>query len=258
MTSLPPKKQFGQHFLRDIHIAEKICDSLQKIGKDYEQLFEIGPGQGVLTQFLYARYKTNLHLIEIDTDLIPDLEKKYTEIKSQIIQQDVLSVEFNKYTSEQLGIIGNFPYNISTQILFKIVENREKIPEMVGMFQKEVAQRVCSVPGNKVYGLISVWVQTFYEVKYLFTVNEGSFFPPPKVKSGVISLERRENFNPDCDEAFLLQVIKAGFNQRRKTLRNSLHNYAHNFSKIDAAILQKRPEQLGYEDFIYLARELAN
>ena len=184
--SIAPKKHFGQHFLRDTHIAENICNALQKINQSYFELFEVGPGQGVLTQFLYERYKEKLHLVEIDKDLIPALQRNYPIIKNQIIQDDILEIDFKKYCTAPFGVIGNFPYNISSQIIFKIVEHREQIPEMVGMFQKEVAQRVCSPPGSKVYGLISVWVQTFYEVKYLFTVNEGSFFPPPKVKSGVI------------------------------------------------------------------------
>ena len=254
--SYAPKKQFGQHFLRDNTIALRICDSLQGMGKEYDALFEIGPGQGVLTQTLYERYGKALHLVEIDEDLIPDLEKKYPLIKNNVIQQDVLEVDFTRYAPGQFGIIGNFPYNISSQIIFKVIENRAHIPEMVGMFQREVAQRVASPPGNKVYGLLSVWLQAFYEVKYLFMVNEGSFFPPPKVKSGVIRLVRRENFQLDCNEKFLLQVIKQAFNQRRKTLRNSLKQFVQNHPEIDSRLLDKRPEQLGYEEFIYLAKTL--
>ena len=254
--SYTPKKHFGQHFLRDTNIALRICDSLTGMGTEYDALFEIGPGQGVLTQTLYERFGTKLHLVEIDEDLIPDLKRKYPLIKENIIQEDVLEVDFKKYTAGQFGIIGNYPYNISSQIIFQIIENRESIPEMVGMFQKEVGQRVVSPPGNKVYGLISAWVQAFYEVKYLFTVNEGSFHPAPKVKSGVIRLTRRENFHLDCNEKFLLQVIKQSFNQRRKTLRNSLKQFSTNFAQIDPALLDKRPEQLGYEEFIYLAKTL--
>lgn len=250
-----PKKHFGQHFLKEVRIAERICDSLQGMGTIYNKLLEIGPGPGVLTKILYPRYGGNLFVVEIDKDMIPALQKNFPLLKDQIFQQDFLELPVNEiFQDEQVGIIGNFPYNISSQILFKVVENRAIVPEMVGMFQREVAQRVTAEPGNKIYGLISVWVQVFYNVKYLFTVSEGSFNPPPKVKSGVIRLERKENWNPGCNEELLLNVIKHGFNQRRKTLRNALSLYKQHFDKIEPHWLDKRAEQLSYKDFIMLAK----
>jgi 16S rRNA (adenine1518-N6/adenine1519-N6)-dimethyltransferase len=249
-----PKKKFGQHFLKEVSIAERICDSLQGMGTVYNKLLEIGPGPGVLTKILYPRYGENLFVVEIDQDMIPALQKNFPLIKDHIFQQDFLELPINSIFKEQVGIIGNFPYNISSQILFKVVENRALVPEMVGMFQREVAQRVTAEPGNKIYGLISVWVQVFYDVKYLFTVNEGSFNPPPKVKSGVIRLERKQDWNPGCNEELLLNVIKHGFNQRRKTLRNALSLYKQHFDKIEPQWLDKRAEQLSYQDFIMLAK----
>ncbi len=244
------KKRFGQHFLKDKHIAERICDSL-----DVEQncsVLEIGPGPGVLTQFLYPEYKENLYLVEIDRDMIPGLLTSYPLIASHIFEKDFLELEFKSIVEGQIAIIGNFPYNISSQILFKLVENYTIVPTMVGMFQKEVALRVASKPGNKIYGLLSAWIQAFYEIEYLFTVNEGSFSPPPKVKSAVIRLTRK-TVVPDCDHKLLLQVIKAAFNQRRKTLRNALGMYKDHFEMIpDTAVLNKRAEELGYLEFISL------
>ena len=219
----------------------------------YGQLLEIGPGLGVLTQILYPLYNERLFLVEIDNDLIPKLKKDYPLIANQVFQEDFLTFKPEEVIEGQFGIIGNFPYNISSQILFKLVEYRHLIPELTGMFQKEVAQRIVSPPGNKVYGLLSAWVQVFYDVKYLFTVNEGAFNPPPKVKSGVIRLERKENIETGCDEHLLLNIIKNGFNQRRKTLRNSLSLWKPHFDKIDSAILDKRAEQLSADDFVRLA-----
>jgi len=251
------KKRFGQHFLKDKHIAQRICEALNDFGKNEQDnygVLEIGPGQGVLTQFLYPEYGEHLHLVEIDRDLIPALKTNYPIIANQIHEQDFLEMDLSPVCDGSLGVIGNFPYNISSQILFKLVENYVKIPILVGMFQKEVAQRVASKPGNKVYGLISAWVQSFYDTEILFTVNEGSFSPPPTVKSAVIRLIRKETA-PDCDHKLLLQVIKAAFNQRRKTLRNALDLYKNRFDKIeDPSILTKRAETLSYEDFIGLAK----
>lgn len=261
------KKQFGQHFLKDNAIAQKICNALtgfdetahESVGNEgrqplFGQVIEIGPGLGVLTRILYPRYGAQLHLVEIDKDLINGLKTGFPLVAGQIYQQDFLELDLQSMFSGQLAVIGNFPYNISSQILFKIVENHRLIPEMVGMFQREVAQRVAAPPGTKVYGLISAWVQAFYDVDYLFVVNEGSFSPPPTVKSAVIRLTRKTE-EPDCDHKLLLQIIKAAFNQRRKTLRNALSMYKADFERLaDPSVLDKRAEQLDYKAFIVFAR----
>jgi 16S rRNA (adenine1518-N6/adenine1519-N6)-dimethyltransferase len=248
------KKRFGQHFLKDKHIAERIVSALEDLKAANFNVLEVGPGLGVLTQYLYPAYGEKLWLVEIDNDLIPGLKANYPLISAHIIEQDFLEVNIAELFHNQLGIIGNFPYNISSQILFKVVENVALVPIMVGMFQKEVAQRVAAQPGNKIYGLLSAWVQAFYDIEYLFTVNEGSFSPPPKVKSAVIRLLRKE-IAPGCKHQLLLQVIKAAFNQRRKTLRNALHQYSDRFQNIeDQAILNKRAEELHYTDFVMLTK----
>jgi 16S rRNA (adenine1518-N6/adenine1519-N6)-dimethyltransferase len=252
------KKRFGQHFLKDKHIAEKICLGLKGYGTAYYKVLEIGPGLGVLTQFLYPAYGENLYLVEIDRDLVPSLQKNYPLIKDHIFQEDFLKLPLDDIFKEPFAVIGNFPYNISSQILFKVVEHRQNIPEMVGMFQKEVAQRVAAGPRTKDYGILSVWVQTFYNTTYLFTVNEGSFAPPPKVKSGVIRLERKDNVQLPVEAEHLLQVIKSGFNQRRKTLRNALRQYEVHYPKVQHGWLDKRAEELTWQDFISLATDLAD
>ena len=263
------KKRLGQHFLRDNSIAEKICCSLSgykdgvesgdndiKSVKPFSDLLEVGPGLGVLTRFLYPRYGGHLYLVEIDNDLISGLKTNFPLVANHIYQEDFLTLDMMNIFKGQVAVIGNFPYNISSQILFKIVENRSIVPEMVGMFQREVAQRVAAPPGTKIYGLISAWIQAFYDVEYLFIVNESSFSPPPTVKSAVIRLIRKET-QPGCDEKLLLQIIKAAFNQRRKTLRNALGMYKDSFGNIpDPAILDKRAEQLDYKDYIMLAKVL--
>jgi 16S rRNA (adenine1518-N6/adenine1519-N6)-dimethyltransferase len=248
------KKRFGQHFLKDNHIAERICNSLEGFGTLYNDVLEVGPGLGVLTEFLYPKYLEHLHLVEIDRDLVPGLRTNYPLIKDHIFEEDFLELRLDKVAHGQLAVIGNFPYNISSQILFKMVEYRATVPQMVGMFQREVAQRVAATPGNKVYGLLSAWVQCYFEIEYLFTVSEGSFSPPPKVKSAVIRLSRKEQ-EPDCNPKLLLQIIKAAFNQRRKTLRNALRNFEAQYDKIpDQGLLNRRAEELGYEEYIALAK----
>jgi 16S rRNA (adenine1518-N6/adenine1519-N6)-dimethyltransferase len=249
--SVLPKKRFGQHFLKDKNIAQRICGSLS--GQGYTQVFEVGPGLGVLTQFLYPLYERQLYLVEIDTDLIPGLESNYPQIRDHIFQEDFLKLRLDVIFKEPYAIIGNFPYNISSQILFKLVENKALVPEMVGMFQREVAQRVAAPPGNKIYGLLSAWLQCFYETEYLFTVNEGAFNPPPKVKSAVIRLKRKKLDYPGLNEKLLLSIIKQAFGQRRKTLRNSLSAFRAHFTNIPEEVLNKRAEQLSHSDFIELA-----
>lgn len=253
-----PKKYYGQHFLKEKSIAEKISNALQLFGKQYEKVLEIGPGPGILTDFLYHRFKESLYMVEIDEDMIPALQAKFPTLESHIIKSDFLELNLGDLFHEPFALIGNFPYNISSQILFKTVEYRKQIPEMVGMFQREVAQRVVAPSGTKVYGLISVWVQAFYDVEYLFTVSEGSFNPPPKVKSGVIRLVRKNDFQLEVDEDLLLKVIKAAFNQRRKTLRNALSLYKDRMQSVPEKILDLRAEALSAQDFIELTQNISH
>ncbi len=248
-----PKKQYGQHFLRAPRVAEEISDSLRGIGTAYTDLLEIGPGEGVLTDHLYKRYGKSLTLVEIDADLIPPLKVKYPDIRDQIIQGDFLDMKLGDQFPGQFGVIGNFPYNISSQLLFRVVEFRAQIPELVGMFQREVAQRAVSPEGSKVYGLLSAWLQVFYNTEYLITVQEGAFFPPPKVKSGVIRLTRKADYEPKAPAQLILKMMKSAFTVRRKTLRNGLAPWKPFFEAFPEGVLDKRPEQLSAEGFIALA-----
>jgi 16S rRNA (adenine1518-N6/adenine1519-N6)-dimethyltransferase len=247
------KKKYGQHFLTDKNIANKIVDGLKTSKK--EILLEIGPGEGILTKLLFDRYNTGLYLIEIDSELIPVLQEKFPEIKEQIIHADFLEFNIAKAFQNEISIIGNFPYNISSQILFNVIEYRDQVAEVVGMFQKEVAKRICSGPGSKEYGILSVLVQAFYHTEYLFSVSRNVFTPPPKVESGVIRLERKEHFKLDCDEKLFQRIVKQGFQQRRKKLHNSLKSFLND--NIKDEILNKRPEELSFNDFIYLTRLLS-
>jgi 16S rRNA (adenine1518-N6/adenine1519-N6)-dimethyltransferase len=249
MSDVRPKKHLGQHFLKDLSVAEKIV-----AGIDFDttkELLEIGPGMGVLTDFLIKKEKLNLKIIDIDAESIEYLKKKYPSLQSNIIFGDFLKLNLAEEFGKELSIIGNFPYNISTQILFKIYENRHQVKEMTGMFQKEVAERVASKPGNKVYGILSPLIQAFYHVEYLFTVEPECFNPPPKVRSGVIRLRRNDIHTLPCDEELYFKIIKTAFNQRRKTMRNSLKSMGIVDIK-DNPIFDKRPEQLSCEDFIEL------
>ncbi len=252
MPSVHPKKYFGQHFLKDENIAVKICESLTLHG-NYTHVLEIGPGTGVLTKYLFKSERFQTTLIEVDRDAYHYLIEKYPLQASNIIFGDFLEIDIHKLFSGPFAIIGNFPYNISTQILFRIFENRDQIPEMVGMFQKEVAQRIASPPGSKQYGILSVLLQAFYDIDYLFTVDEHVFYPPPKIKSAVIRLRRNETIDLGCDVTIFTEIIKKAFNQRRKTLRNALSIYG---SQIDLseALFNKRAEQLGVEEFINIAK----
>jgi len=249
MNGVNPKKHLGQHFLADSNTAKKIAETLLYQG----DVLEIGPGMGVLTKFLLQNKDVNLTVVEIDGESVEYLQHHFEGLK--IIHQDVLKYDWRSVFPAQFAVIGNFPYNISAPILFRLLEYRALIPEFTGMLQKEVAERITQQPGSKEYGILSVLLQTFYEAKYLFTVNETVFNPPPKVKSGVIRLLRKENFTLDCDEKTYFHVVKTAFNQRRKTLRNSLKSIAGS-EKIDPAILQKRPEQLPYQDFITITRQI--
>jgi 16S rRNA (adenine1518-N6/adenine1519-N6)-dimethyltransferase len=254
-----PKKHLGQHFLTDLSIAEQIVKALQGFG-DYRTLIEIGPGTGVLTDFLLKEGLYDLHLIEIDTESVAYLSKKYPNLKSQILAEDFLEMNLEKVFPlaefPQFGIISNFPYNISSQIFFKILDNRDRIPEVVGMLQKEVAKRLASPPKSKEYGILSVFLQAYYDIEYLFTVEPNVFNPPPKVQSGVIRLKRNEVKQLDCDERLFRQVVKAGFNQRRKTLRNALKPLNLKPGAFELPVMNQRAEELSVAAFVALTCEV--
>ena len=251
MGKVRAKKHLGQHFLNDLNIAQKIADCLQR--QAYKQVLEIGPGMGVLTQFLLQK-DSEVFVIEIDTESVVYLKTHFPQLNNHIIEGDFLKLPLNEIFKEPFALIGNFPYNISSQILFKALEHRDIIPEIAGMFQKEVAERVASQPGNKNYGIISVLLQAYYNIEYLFTVNEDVFTPPPKVKSGVIRLIRKENQTLDCDEKLFKRVVKTAFNQRRKTLRNALKSITLVDEKKAKPYLSLRAEQLSVDDFIQLTQ----
>jgi 16S rRNA (adenine1518-N6/adenine1519-N6)-dimethyltransferase len=249
-----PKKHLGQHFLKDKNIAQKIADTLTL--KNYKNVLEIGPGMGVLTQYIIQK-KVKLSVMEIDTESIAYLATNYPDDSIQIIAADFLKYDLQQlFPKEEFAITGNFPYNISTQIVFKTLENKERIPEFTGMFQKEVAQRICQIPGNKSYGILSVLTQAFYEATYLFTVPPGVFNPPPKVESGVIRLIRKPNYDLPCDEKLFFKVVKTAFGQRRKTLRNSLKIFNLPDKIKEDSIFGLRPEQLSVTQFINLTQKI--
>lgn len=247
------KKHLGQHFLKDLTIAKNIVDSLTQ-SEASDLIIEVGPGTGVLSQYLIEKYPEKLKLVEVDRESIAYLKNAYPKFSDKILDQDFLKMNLTEFNAKNISIIGNYPYNISTQIIFKALEYKEHVTEVVGMFQKEVAERIASPPGNRTYGILSVFAQAYYKTEYLFTVNEDVFDPPPKVKSGVIRLTRFRDNIPDCDEKFLFRLVKLAFNQRRKTLRNALKSILPEGYQSD--ILQLRAERLSAEDFIKLSREL--
>lgn len=252
MQKVRAKKHLGQHFLTDLNIAKSIADSLTFQG--YEQVLEIGPGMGVLTQFLLKK-STQVFVIEIDTESVAYLQVYFPELQNRILFQDFLKfniVDF--FQRKPFAIIGNFPYNISSQIVFKLLEIRDFVPEFCGMFQKEVAQRICQKEGTKTYGILSVLTQAFYDTEYLFSVSEGVFNPPPKVKSGVIRLKRKENYKLNCDEKLFFQIVKMAFLHRRKTLRNSLKSVLDSQTLSDK-FFDKRPEQLSVNEFVTITQQ---
>ena len=244
------KKHLGQHFLTDTNICKKIADSLTGHG-GYKTVLEVGPGMGALTKHLLEVDKYDFYVIEKDVECVEFLTQAHPELKDRILREDFLRFDLKAVTDNSMAIIGNFPYNISSQILFKALENRSVVEEVVGMFQKEVAERVCEKPGTKKYGIISVLLQAYYDIEYLFTVSENVFNPPPKVKSGVIRLKRNNVKKLPCDEQLFKRVVKQSFNQRRKMLRNSLKDIIEG-KEIDEDFLNKRPEQLSVEDFVAL------
>lgn len=245
MNKLRAKKKLGQHFLKDHNIARKIVDSL---GKSDLDVLEIGPGTGVLTQFLLQDADLNLHLIEIDTESVEYLMEIFPGLKDKIYHHDFLKWDAAEM-AEHFNIIGNFPYNISSQIFFRILEWHNRVSEVVCMVQKEVAERLSSPPGNKSYGILTVLLGAFYEIEYLFTVSEHVFIPPPKVKSAVIRLKRNKVEKLPCNEELFFRIVKAAFNKRRKMLRNSLSELQ---IEIPVQYAEKRPEQLSVSDFINL------
>ncbi len=254
MEKVKAKKHLGQHFLKDEEVAKNIANTLQL--KGYEDILEIGPGMGVLTKYLLEKPVTT-YVVEIDTESVDYLEAHYPKLHGKIICKDFLKYDINEvFEGKQFAIIGNFPYNISTQIVFKALELRNQIPEFSGMFQKEVAQRICEKKGSKAYGILSVLVQAFYTAEYLFTVDETVFIPPPKVKSGVLRLTRKEDFSLPCSEKMFFRVVKTGFQQRRKTLRNSLKSMELSDELRQDKIFDLRPEQLSVEDFINITLKI--
>ncbi|WP_456378918.1 16S rRNA (adenine(1518)-N(6)/adenine(1519)-N(6))-dimethyltransferase RsmA [Lutibacter sp.] len=252
--SVRAKKYLGQHFLNDELIAQQIADSL--IGKNYKNVLEIGPGMGVLTKYLLKKEFTT-HVIEIDSESVEYLKVHFLNLTDRIISKNFLKMNIAEYFGDQqVAIIGNFPYNISTQIVFKTLENKHQIPEFSGMFQKEVAKRIAEKEGSKVYGILSVLTQAFYDVEYLFTVPPTVFNPPPKVDSGVIRLTRKENYILPVDEKLFYKVVKTAFQQRRKTLRNSLKTLNLSDNLREDTIFAKRPEQLSVQEFINLTSKI--
>jgi len=252
MDKVRAKKHLGQHFLNDENTAKKIANTLSLQG--YDDILEIGPGMGVLTKYLLEQ-ETNTHVIEIDTDSVTYLNEHYPKLHDKIITGDFLKYNINLlFDGRPFAVIGNFPYNISSQIVFRTLENRHRIPEFSGMFQKEVAERICEKKGNKTYGILSVLVQAFYDAEYLFTVSETVFTPPPKVKSGVLRLRRKENYNLPCNEKLFFTVVKTAFQQRRKTLRNSLKTLNLSDNLREDPIFGLRPEQLNVAQFIALTQ----
>lgn len=254
-SAVTPKKHLGQHFLNDKTISERIAGSLTFFG-DYKDLIEIGPGTGALTEFLVPFKNVNLHLMDVDDESIDFLNKNYKDKVKNILHADFLNYDLNKISEGKIGIIGNFPYNISTQILFRVLDFKDRIPEVVGMFQKEVAMRIAEGPGSKDYGIISVLLQAYYDIEYLFTVDEHVFIPPPKVKSGVIRLKRNSVEKLDCDEELFKKVVKACFNQRRKMIRNSIRTIAPELK--DHSFFTLRPEQLSVAQFVELTKVISD
>lgn len=259
------KKHLGQHFLKDEKVAQDIADTLSLEG--YSNVIEIGPGTGVLTKHLLMR---NIDLVAMDLDeesiiylnhSFPLEHPKLLENNSKltVLEADFLKFDLRQlYGDEQFAITGNFPYNISSQIVFKMLEMRQQVPEFSGMFQKEVAKRICEKEGSKTYGILSVLVQAYYDAEYLFTVQPQVFDPPPKVQSGVLRLKRKKDFKLDCDEGLFKKVVKAAFNQRRKTLRNSLKSFNLSDNLKEDTIFDRRPEQMAVNEFIALTKTIAN
>jgi 16S rRNA (adenine1518-N6/adenine1519-N6)-dimethyltransferase len=249
------KKHFGQHFLNDASVAQRITAALQPRGR-YRQVLEVGPGMGVLSQFLFQRAEFETKLIEIDTDSVRFLREKFPDHVRNIAEGDFLKMDLRRTFAEPFAIIGNFPYNISTQILFSVLGNRDLVPEVVGMFQKEVGERIASPPGNRDYGIPSVFMQAWFDVELLMTLDENDFSPPPKVKSCVLRFERKENFVLGCDEKKFFNVVKTAFNQRRKMLGNGLLPLLEKEKIKLLPYITQRAEQLSWQQFVDLTNRI--
>ncbi|MBU0697136.1 MAG: 16S rRNA (adenine(1518)-N(6)/adenine(1519)-N(6))-dimethyltransferase RsmA [Bacteroidetes bacterium] len=256
MSVVKAKKHLGQHFLTDKNIAEKIVNSLIHHDK-YQQVLEVGPGMGVLSDFLLQKKEFETYLIDIDKESFEYLEKKYPQLGDKLLNADFLQLNFKVIFPSVFAIIGNFPYNISSQILFKVLDNRDQVSEVVGMFQKEVAERCTAKPGSKEYGILSVFLQAYFKCEYLFTVKAGVFNPPPKVLSAVIRLSRNEIKSLNCDEKLFWQVVKAGFNQRRKTLSNALSGIIPKDKQDNGNVWTLRAERLSVQDFVELTQSIS-
>ena len=249
------KKSFGQHFLINENLSEKIANSLL-MESDTKNVLEIGPGKGVLTKHL-LKQDINLRVVEADKDMVAYLDTNYPKLKDNIIFLDFLKLDMAKvFDGESFYLIGNYPYNISSQILFKMVKHRELIPEMIGMFQKEVSDRVIAPPGSKTYGVVSVLIQAYYTGETVVKVSPGSFNPPPKVMSSVIRLRRKENFELGCDYSFFRTVVKTAFGQRRKMMRNTLKGLVKDPALLKDSYFTRRPEELGVEEFVDLTLKI--
>lgn len=252
-----PKKYLGQHFLKDLNIAQQIAESLQITSPT--NVLEVGPGMGVLTQFLLKNPNINLQVIEIDKESVDYLLVHFPALSNRIISGDFLKLDLAKLFNDSFCLIGNYPYNISSQIFFKVLENKDQIPCCSGMIQKEVAERIAAKPGCKAYGILSVLLQAYYDIEYLFTVHEHVFAPPPKVKSAVVRLTRNSVKHLNCDEILFKQVVKTAFNQRRKMMRNSLQVIiGKDNPALELPAFTRRPEQLSVEEFVDLTNVIAN
>jgi 16S rRNA (adenine1518-N6/adenine1519-N6)-dimethyltransferase len=248
-----PKKFLGQHFLKDQHIAQKIVDGLV-LPEGPTQVIEIGPGTGVLTQYLMIKPQVALNLFEIDRESVAYLKEQFPSLASKIVEGDFLQMDLEKVVPGDFHIIGNFPYNISSQIFFKVLEHRQQAKQIVCMLQKEVADRIAEKEGSKTYGILSVLLQAYYHIDYLFKVPPGVFFPPPKVMSAVIRLTRNNRVTLGCDEALFKKVVKQSFQNRRKTLRNALKPLNLKATILALPLMDKRAEQLSVEQFIFLTQ----
>ncbi|MEL6607047.1 MAG: 16S rRNA (adenine(1518)-N(6)/adenine(1519)-N(6))-dimethyltransferase RsmA [Bacteroidota bacterium] len=253
MTHFTAKKHLGQHFLRDKNIARKIVNA---ISGSPQTLVEIGPGTGVLTALLAPQY-SSLYLVEVDASLAAHLQQTHPALQERIIVADFLKLPLTKITQGPLTLIGNFPYNISSQIFFKVLDHRQQVQEVVAMIQQEVAARFVAQPGNKTYGILSVLLQAFYELEYLFSVPPQVFSPPPKVQSAVIRLRRNDTSQLDCDEQLFFRIVKMGFQQRRKTLRNALKSLLSPALRMALPLLDQRAEQLSVADYVTLTRAIS-
>lgn len=256
--SVRPKKHLGQHFLKDESVCQRIAEAIAE-DIPVKKVLEVGPGMGALTKFLLQKNEFETHVVELDEESVDYLHENYPELQGRIYSRDFLKEDLSGMFDEQFAVVGNFPYNISSQILFKVLDYKNQIPIVVGMFQKEVAERIAEKPGTKKYGITSVLLQAWYDIEYLFTVEPEVFIPPPKVKSGVIRLRRNNVQELGCDEKLFKRLVKTAFNQRRKTLRNSIKSLINELNpEMDTSdeIFQRRPETLSVEEFISLTQRL--